>query len=201
MTFPEQEQIKGLSTPELYSHFSDALEITAKHLVHLGHLWLELEDRGEDLSDLKKGLAVYIPMIAHNRIDAKLVVAYAGQKTLLSALSNLSTQQQILLIDNATVKVVNPESKITDDINLSDLGARQIAQIFTESRIRPADEQLVLINHEDSKPKKTKKIRLTNNLSVVDDWLIVSNHRVDLDKALEVLSAHYEKDLKSFVHT
>lgn len=202
---PDQNQLATMSTEDLKAHFAESLEYTAKHLIHLGNVWLELERRGEDLSDLKKGLAVYIPMIAHHRLDAKLVIRYAGQKTLLSALSQLPIEEQKKLADSGTVPIFDPQTEQEKVISLSDLSAKQIPQIFTDSGIRNLNQQIAYIatleskqgkkNLPGSQARRARKIHIDAD----DKVLEVSNARADLDRVITVLGEFYGKDLHAFL--
>jgi hypothetical protein len=198
--FPSVDRLSQLNTTELKELFSKSLEFTAKHLMYLGQLWLELENRGEDLSSLKKGIAIYVPMIAHNRLDARLVVSYAGQKTLLTAMSSLPIQEQKQLAETGKVTYVDPETKQENEIDLIDIGATMIPQIFSDSNIRTTDEQLRLINKAELRPKKSPpKPRLVSKLKVEDDHIVVSNKRIGIDKTLQVLSEHFGCDINQFL--
>lgn len=199
-SLPKPAELEKLETPQLLELLSESLEYTAKHLTYLGYIWRVLEDREVDLSDLKKGIAIYIPMIAHNRIDAKLVVSYAGQKTLLAALSQLPIHQQKKLADSGKVTYVSPDTKEESEINLIDINANMIPQIFSDSNIRSSAEQLRLINKAEFRPKNPKpKPRLVSALKIEEDYIIVSNKRIEIQNTLSLLSEHFNIDLNKVV--
>ena len=58
------EKLVAMPTPDLREELARALTITADSLMYLAAVWKELEQRGEDLSDLRTGLGVYVPLIA-----------------------------------------------------------------------------------------------------------------------------------------
>ena len=199
---PAPEKLSNLKTSELKKLFAESLEYTAKHLTYLGFIWAELESRGEDLSALRKGIAVYIPMIAYGRILPRLVIAHAGQKTLLTHLSKLSILEQKELAESEKVTYVNPDTKESTEIDLIDLDAKMIHQVFSETNIRTPEAQLRLINKAEFKPKTpARKPRLVNNLKIEDDHIIVSNKRIEICKAMEVLSKHFDCDIQKLIES
>ena len=75
---PLSPQVLGsMSTQQLRAALAQSLTISARHLAYLASVWGELEKRGEDLSDLRTGLAVYLPQIAAGRLDADAVIRFA----------------------------------------------------------------------------------------------------------------------------
>lgn len=202
MSLPEPAELINLKTPELKKLFAESLEYTAKHLTYLGYIWAELESRGEDLSALRKGVAVYIPMIAYGKVDANLVMSYAGQKTLLNKLSQLPLHEQKKLATSGSVTYVHPDTKESMEIDLVDLDAKMIFQVFSETNIRTPEAQLKLINKAEYRPKApARKPRLVSNPKVEDDHIIVSNKRIEIDKTLEVLSKHFKCDIQKLIDT
>ena len=159
--------LKSISTIDLKKALSDLLDITAKNLVFLGRVWVELEDRGEDLSALRSGIAIYLPLIANGKLSANAVVAFAGQQLLLRELALLPVDQQdqlaagdkipLVLASNDTYRVV--------DTTASMLHSRYYGLVFDNGRIRSPDEQKSIL----SKPKKTAKNKFIRKRKVIID--------------------------------
>ncbi|BCE02930.1 hypothetical protein TYM08_P2993 [Marinicellulosiphila megalodicopiae] len=189
---PEIENLSKLNTKQLKDLFAVSLEYTAKHLTYLAAIWLELENRNIDLSALKKGIAVYIPMIAHNRIDPKLVIGYAGQKTLLNALSMLNIEEQNKIASTGSVRYIDPATGIEKKVDLVDLSAKMIPQIFADNKIRTIKEQKNIIEEslKNTKPKglKIKKTSTVTKLKLDGDYLVISDKRIKLDHILNFLT-------------
>ena len=199
-----ESEMTNISTQELKVHLSQSLEMTAKHLVYLGLVWKELERRGEDLSELKKGMAIYIPMIAYGKIDAHLVISYAGQKTLLSALSDLPESDQKKLVKNPKVTVVDKLSEEEKVRDLIDLSASEVGQVFSEFGIRPPIEQIKFLEREKLKGEKRRKTKSKSRKVSIDtksNTLDLSNSSADLDRVIDVISEHYGKDLREFLNS
>lgn len=193
--------IKTIDTQTLRAELSKSLTITAKQLQYLAVIWRELESRGEDLSALKTGLAIYLPAIANNQLDADLVVKYAGQKMLLHAISKLPLEEQRKLAEHGEIEIVRLEedgNKQVQKITLHSLPATEINLVFSESRLRTPDEQFLIL----SKTKRSvKKIRKARRLAIKDNLIIVGNSSVEIERLLELLSKHYNADFKKIIQT
>ena len=139
--------LAGLSTEELRQELARGLRLTAEHLFRLGHVWMELERRGEDLSDLRKGLAVYLPLIASGRVDARAVVRFGGSALLLRCISALPLEEQRRLAEpGATVPVVAEGRVVPKDP--AALSAAEMRQVFDrgQGHLRPILDQERLLS-------------------------------------------------------
>jgi hypothetical protein len=196
------DTLKSLTTEELMQELSRSLEITARHLLTLASIWRELESRGVDLSDLRRGLLAFVPMIANNRILPEVVVNYAGNKTLLNALSKCSLDEQRDLI--ATNRILLIEAKEGEyshlEVNLNSISTHEIYQVFGETGVRTEREQIKLIEREPSRkkkviPRKMRRIEVDGDHNV----LLVGSAAGDLDRVISALSRHYGVDLNEFL--
>ena len=199
------DDIGSVSTQDLKSELARSLDITARHLDYLAKIWVELEKRGEDLSELRYGIMNYLPMIANRKIDSRLVVNYAGQKTLLAAISNLPIEAQSEIATSGYVTIVEIDSdgsKIEVQKKLSRLSSKEVYQVFADEKIRSPDEQFRILVVKESKSKKVvqkKKYRKVNKISIEDDLLIVSDKAVAIDAVLQKLSEHFEVDFTRYI--
>ena len=204
ITTLNETQIQKASTDELKRHLAGSLEITAKHMMYMATIWRELEDRGEDLSDLRHGLAAYLPLIAHNRIDAHLVIKYAGQKTLLAALSSLPIEEQRRVAETGRVPVVRIEGDTPTEVQtpLTQLAAADVNLVFSEDKVRTPSEQAALLERRQSKVggkkrprRKARRVKIDREERV----LLVSNSAADIDRVVDQLSEFYGIDLQSII--
>lgn len=199
-----QQQIQSASIAELKSELAKSLKITSDYLVYISLIWSELNRRGEDLSELKSGLFQYIPLIATNQLDASLVVEFAGNKTLLSALSRLPIEQQKEIAITKKLPFVELGESlemVETQLDLSTAKARQIYQVLGgESGFRDVDQQYLFLK---AKNKVTRKPKFTNRttLSAVEfdeknEYMLVGNqNRVKIDKVLKALGDLYDIDM------
>lgn len=149
------DRIRSLETPELRAELAAAIGLTARHLMHLAAVWAELERRGEDLSDLRTGIGVYLPAIAAGTVTPEAVVAFAGQPTLMRAVASLPPDQQKRLASGGTVPVVEKQgdSYTHRMLPASALTAGLARQVFGERTIRTEAEQIALLTPAIKPPK------------------------------------------------
>ena len=145
-----------LSTEDLYAELQATIEITAKHLQRLAEIWRELERRGQDLSRLRSGLWAYMPHIASGRLNAQVVIKYAGNVALLRRLATLDLDQQARLLTDDTVAVVQSENgeKRTRWIPVQHLTMRQMDAVLVDGKLLAPDRQLA-VQAETVKKKRT----------------------------------------------
>jgi hypothetical protein len=148
---PDAKDIQALdniSTQALREELARSLTLSALHLVRLAAIWSELERRGEDLTDLRSGLAVYLPMIASGRLDAEAVVRFAGNRSLLHQLLTLPIEEQRRLAQGGTVPVAIQDSGGGYRVAQTPaylLTARLAQRVFGDGHIRPPAEQAVFL--------------------------------------------------------
>lgn len=191
-----ESQLATMNTGDLKNHFAESLELTAKHMTYMGMIWLELEKRGEDLSDLKKGLAIYIPMIAHGIVEAETVIQYAGQKTLLTALTALSLDDQRKITGTGTIPYFNTETEATEQRELVDLSVRDITQIFNDDKIRTPDQQQEFLSSKTARPGKKRIPRKATRVSIDKQGgaIVTGKSRIDIDSTIAALKASYSQE-------
>jgi uncharacterized protein (DUF433 family) len=133
----------------------------AAKLLRAAQIWRELTDLGDDLSDLRSGLLVYLPAIAAGTILPETVVRFAGQPTLLRAVTALTPDEQRRLTTDGTVSVV---SRVGDTYShrplpVSALTTTQIKQVFASRSIRTESEQVALLSSPPPRVKPNRPIR------------------------------------------
>src|SRR6516162_3956035 len=94
LTILDGAALTAASTEELRAELARGLTMTAAVLTRLGAVWAELERRGEDLADLRQGLARTLPLIASGLLAAEAVVAFAGRPLVLRCLEGVALDQQ-----------------------------------------------------------------------------------------------------------
>lgn len=144
------ESIRKMPTDQLKRELADALKISADALVYMAAIWKELEGRGVDLSDLRTGLATYLPAIAAGRLDPQAVVYFAGKRTVLSALASLPIEDQRRLADGGSVPFVRllPSGEaITEQKGPLKIKSVDLYQVFDSrvGRIKSEAEQEALL--------------------------------------------------------
>lgn len=186
-----------MTIQDLKSELAKTLTVTAEYLMYIAAIWRELESRGEDLSELRHGMMTYIPLIATNQLDARLVVNYAGQKTLLSSMAKLPLKEQQKLAEKGTLDVVilgDDNQQLIKEVKISDLTASQVYQAIGDGKIKTPEQQyqiLLVRNKMRSKSKPKKTYRLTQNLKIDGKNLVIAGkHAV----SIEILKKYLENN-------
>ena len=180
----DSDQLQAMSTHDLKLALADSIEMTAKRLMQMAAIWRVLEARGEDLSALRQGIVGYIPMIAHDRLDARVVVQYAGQKTLLAALAKLSLNEQRKVLETGTVTALRIEGDqvVEKTLALSKMAAADVYLAFGEGGLRPIDDQRVLLAGKIErviKKKKENPCRVVRTATVENGKLVFGGVAMD----------------------
>ncbi|QIC72064.1 MULTISPECIES: hypothetical protein [Acinetobacter] len=196
--------IQLASIEQLKAELSKSLKITSDYLVYMSIIWNELNKRGVDLSELKSGLFAYIPLIATNQLDARLVVEFAGNKTLLSALSRLPMDKQAEVAETKKLPFVTYDEHqkvIETTLDLTKAKASQIYQVLGgEHGFRDVNQQHLYLKTKAKSKRKPKIISRTTLRNVEFDenkeyMLVGSNNRVKIETLIAALGELYEIDL------
>ncbi|EHM49932.1 hypothetical protein [Cardiobacterium valvarum] len=188
--------LQAMSTEMLKAQLAKAVSITAEYLAYIAMVWQELERRGEDMTAMRHGLMAYVPMIANKELDARVVVNYAGQKTLIALMSNLPLQEQQALIERGSVDIVelgDDKQQLVRTIALGDLTASQAYQAFGDGEIRPVPQQyqLLLLRDKEGIRRPTRRARVTSNIKIDGDYLVIANtHKLSLTTLRQFLREH-----------
>jgi hypothetical protein len=154
-------KLSDVPTADLRAALARGLELTAETLTRLALIWGELERRGEDLRELRKGMARLLPLIAAGRLAAEAVVAFAGRPVILRALDGLPLAEQRHLAAGELVDVVDPTNP--QEINrlpLTTLPALAISQVIFEGRIRSIQEQRMVLRERRKATVKAPRERV-----------------------------------------
>jgi len=142
MVRPDSRDLTAATTDDLRGELARGLTLTADTLTRLGMVWGELERRGEDLSDLRHGLARTLPLIATGRLSAEAVVAFAGRPILLRALEGVPLEQQCRLATGEPVQVIDLERPgETISMPLATLPAAAVRVVFGDGEVRSPEAQ------------------------------------------------------------
>lgn len=146
---PTPYALNNMSTQALRAELARSLTLSAQHLAYLAAVWDTLEKRGEDLSDLRTGLAVYLPHIAAGRLDASAVIRFAGSPTVLRSISNLPIIEQKALAAGKSVDVLTigaGGAYTMTSVPAYALTASQARMVFDVEKVRSATEQQAIFD-------------------------------------------------------
>ena len=183
-------QVAAATTDHLRAELARVLKISARDLLYLAAIWKELERRGEDLSDLKRGMGVYLPMIAAGVLDAEIVVKYAGHRMLLNAIAALPVSTQKTLVDGRPLPLVmysENDGWASRDVPIGAMTVAQIKQVLDGGRIRTADEQFERLAKAGTKELRRRKAAHAVRVDRKTSELIIGRARVPLVKVIKTL--------------
>lgn len=162
----------------------------------------ELEDRGEDLSQLRLGMTRYLRKIAYGQVSPEVVVRFGEYPLLVDRVAALPTPDQQKLCSGEPVRLMLLTERGTDHrmVDPLALNRHQIAQIFDRDRIRTDAEQVAWIEgraprlQQDRKRPKKQRVRADADRG----GIIVGRAFATLDEVLHALAelkyADYETD-------
>jgi hypothetical protein len=198
-------QIANTSTADLKKEFARTLKVTSEYLVYMSIIWAELNNRGVDLTGLRSGLMEYVPLIAANKLDASLVIEFAGNKTLLSALARLPIQQQQNIAKTKKVPFIQDIKGEFKEIQL-DLRSAKAADIYQvfggATGFREPEHQIKLLkNRKEIKDIVFNKKPTLKKVSFDEskDYMLVGANKVKIEIVLDALNEEFGVDLYEFL--
>lgn len=138
-----QTDYAAVPVEELKDALRTAMNAVADKCLEVARIIKALEDRGEDLSDVRKmvGWAFHVlRRMATGQVSPRAFQVFAGCKALLEAVSNLKAEDQEKLARGEKVPLVNSAGTchLVDPLGLS---RSEIQQVFAPDHIRTAEEQ------------------------------------------------------------
>jgi hypothetical protein len=186
--------LAAMSTERLRAELSKVLELTARNLMRLALIVRALEERGEDLSDLRLGLLTYLRQIAYGQVLPEVVVRFAESPMLVRAIAALPQPDQRRLASGEPVPLVVARGEHGHDIRMADplkMTGEQVRQVFGKGRLRDEAEQVLLM--EGNTGKKSTRSRPRNKVGgiVVDRrnrGLVIGKEFVPVAQVVEALA-------------
>lgn len=154
--------IEAMGTPELKAELARSLQQSAAHLARLAWIVRVLEERGEDLSDLKIGLLGHLRRIAYGQVLPEIVVRFAESPLLMRKIEMLPIpdQRRIARGEPVPVAVQGPDGSFThrlvDPIYLS---ADQARLALGPRGLRELPEQIALLEQRPRDRDRSSKAK------------------------------------------
>lgn len=138
----ETMDLSRIPAADLRRELARGLTLVAEQLYRLGLVWVELEQRGEDLSDLRAGLNWTLPLIGSGLLAAEAVIAFAGRRSILREFEGMPLDQQRRLAAGEPVAVVTPDGPHeTELVPVRAIPAARLRTVFAEGKVLPPGEQ------------------------------------------------------------
>lgn len=153
------QSLELLSNEQLKEELAKQLELSAGHLLRLALIVQVLENRGEDLSELRIGLIHHLRRIASGQVLPEVVVRFSGSPALLNIVSRLPLTEQQDLASGQPVRLVVPTPEGGYTHRLADpllLTREQMTQVFAMDHRREDSEQILFLEARRLTPPKEK---------------------------------------------
>ena len=195
----KKEYLQALDNNALLNEFKNSLSLTVFHLQKMAVIWGILTSRGIDLSEYKKGLIEFVPLIADNKLLPQFVTDFAGQRNLINHVSKIPLDEQEKLLKHGIVQklsILEDGTELINDLSLHEIRSDELYQIFDKNGLRSIEEQRLLIMKHlpNVKNKKKPKLKSYRKASLDDtgEFLILGNDaRIEMSKILDLVSEIY----------
>lgn len=193
------DEIALMSTSELRHELAKQMELTAVHITRLAGIVKTLEDRGEDLSDLKIGMIHHLRRIASGQVLAEVVVRFADSPSLLGKIGALPLPDQQKIVNDEPLRLTVKSLDGTIGHLLVDplkLTREQVNQLFAKDHIRDEQEQVLLLEQSRQTPGKESRHKNFGKIRVNyrDKTVTVGRYSIDVPNLLSALAELRESD-------
>lgn len=151
--------ISRMPTDELRKELARAITMTADALSYLAACWVELERRGEDLSNLRMTLAPYLRAVASGSMAPEAVIAFAGRKMVLRWIGKQPLELQRKLASDPRVTIISGGQERKVPIN--DLTSVELNLVRAETMIASEKLPVIKTKRRTSKPSKVIAVYFT----------------------------------------
>jgi hypothetical protein len=188
-------ELAKMGPEDLRKALAKSLARTASELIRLAWIVRLLEEQGEDLDDLKLDLLPYLRLIAHGQLCPELLVRYGQSSALMRAARGLPMpdQERLATGESLPLAVLRPDGNL--DCQLVDpalLTPAQARLVFAPGRIRPVDEQAILLrNPPPSRARPKSQVVGRARVGPFRDGIIAGGHfipKADLVAALAAMA-------------
>ncbi|XYQ55708.1 hypothetical protein ACS91J_04590 [Pectobacterium carotovorum] len=177
-------ELTTISTANLKRLFIEGVKLTAQNLKNLSLIWVELERRGEDLSDLRSSITDFLPVIAGGSLSPDAVLKFAGQKKLLSAIATLPLSEQTRLVDGGTIEYVDDEGNIRD-VFPQEIPAKSVEFVIRDGAVLTKGQQFKELEKRPVYKKRRGSPRI--HIDVDNDALIIAGMSIPREKIATAL--------------
>ena len=173
------------STKILRDELVKALVLSVQHISRLAAIWKELERRGEDLSDLRRGIGVYLKAVASGQLAPDALVAFSGQKTILDRISTLPIDTQRKLAAGDPVKIATDVTgRSVRSLPVAEMTAAQVKLAISDGKIRDVAEQKAVLEAQ-IKPHTLSPTISSTSTAMVPVQFTADDHRTLLAAAMK----------------
>jgi hypothetical protein len=190
-TITRETDLSAIGTEELKQQLAADMEITAATMIRLAVVIRELEDRGEDLSELRIGLLPYLRLIASGQLSAAAVVRFSARPVALNAIGQLPIRDQDRLAAGERVALAVMHNGAISDrlVDPLDMTPSQLRQVFGGHAINTVSQQVPRLVQSTTSKKRESRASLSSVRADRDRvGLVVGRKFVPLDDVLLALA-------------
>jgi len=114
-----------MSEDELIVALKEAIGTTVHGIAKAARIWVEMERRGLDLSNYRKSLHAYLPLVAQGKLLPETVVEFMGDVRILQRFAVIPRDQQRQLLQKGTIPVYDVRRQTVRQVPLAQLDADQ----------------------------------------------------------------------------
>lgn len=186
----EIRSLTSLSSEDLRRELQSAALGVAQQLLRLAAIIRVLEERGEDLSDVKVGMVRYLRRIAYGQVLPEIVTTYADYPLLLNRLTTLPLPDQERIAKGESLAVMiqtasGPDTRLVAPMNMT---AEQVYQVFGDGRVRSDAEQASYLDSRSSRPTKIAIKRKSARADHNRGGLVIGRSFVSLPDVLDAIA-------------
>lgn len=153
-----ESTLAAMPTQDLRTELRSGLFDTAKHLLRLATIVKVLEERGEDLSDIKAGMFIpFLRRVAYGQLMPEIMIRFNGAPAMVQRISSLPLPDQKRLAAGEPVRLMvraddgRLDHRMVDPANMT---RDQFFQVFAHDRIRTEQEQVLILEQRRERPSR-----------------------------------------------
>lgn len=188
---PNNDLLK-LTDAQLKAELVTCLKFQAENAFRLAILYVELQRRGHDLSDLKIWGRTWLYPIATGQLLVEAVVAFMDRACAVNALIGVPLELQRKIVDGYKLKVYNPGGGKPSSMTLAEMPPHLIRLVFQDGKILGLDKQKARLRHAPAHKSisATKRLLRTRILVNKDKGIIsVGPSKADTYAVVEAMAA------------
>jgi len=158
--------LSTLTSNQLRTELTASLARTVAEFRRLAWIVRLLEERGEDLTDLRLSLLPYLRKIAYGQLLPEIMIRFSQSPGVMRVVASLPMPDQEKLANGERIPMAirTPDGKL-DKRLVDPLGLRadQLSLVFTSNSIRPIEDQMARLE-TPTKPPRQKTLTMIGRM-------------------------------------
>ena len=158
ITLPEIASLRKLDVDDLKKELVKELGVSVSHLIRLASIVRVLEEKGENLTELRLGMLTHLRRIAYGQLLPETVVALQTSPMLLTRVASLPLPDQKQIVEQGYVEVAEPDIEQSRRVPLLSLARNEIMQVFGKDEIRDLDAQRNYLRNHQPRRRQARQV-------------------------------------------